>query len=427
MAERILLLSIPQLRRRDVTPGGLASLEAVARRGGIWDLVPAFPGTAAASFATMMTGVGPAAHGIVGDTYYDRAEEHVVARPYRASAIRGPKLWEQLRATRPGSRSLLWFTPFADAGAEVGEIWIGADGPESLPEDLKDRLIRDFGPYPCPEAADPGLEPTAWILRTAAAMIADHSPDLAVVRVPFLGQIARRYGPDGREAGRAVRALEEVLKPFLDGLAPGTRVVAATESITTPVSDPCFPNLTLRALGLLRLNPADGGGLDVDLTRSAAFALADHHVCQIYVNDPAQIGPIASAFSGPQGDGVARVASLGQRSELGLDHPRAGDIVLIAAPDRWFAPDWWERPEEAPRSAHASTCGLAHVTAGGLLLDVAQVQGSVGALSPGEEYLGVVVSSAPLPPAIPPGPRLSALDLAALILDDAEVSATNSS
>ena len=416
MADRIVLLSIPQLRGRDVSPGGLVSLEELSRRGSLRELVPAFPGTAAPSFATLVTGAAPDEHGIVGDTYFDRASRHVAARPLPDSAVEAPRLWDRLRAIRPGARTLLWFAPNSQ-GAAV-DVDCGVDGSTlaTQPVELGTDLVREFGPYPFPSGEDPGPGPTAWILKTAAAAIATHAPDLAIVRLPFLGQVARRYGPDGRESGRAVRAFEEILRAFLEGLPPEVLVVAATESITTPVSDPIFPNRVLRGLGLLALRPAEGGGTDIDLDGSAAFALADHQICHVYLNDPAQMGPVAAAFAGPEGDGIAQVASLGQRAALGMDHPRSGDILLVAAPDRWFAPDWWARPEEAPRTASGAASGLAHATTGGVLLDPAHVQGSLGAPPPDEEYLGVVVSSKPLPDARNPGGRLAARDLADLIL-----------
>lgn len=416
MADRIVVLSIPQLRGRDVSPGGLASLAELSRRGSLRELTPAFPGTAAPSFATLVTGAGPAEHGIVGDTYFDRTGRSVAARPLPDSAVQAPRLWDRLGAARPGARTLLWFAPSSLGAAVAVNGW--ADGPTfaTRPAGLAAGLIGEFGPYPSPSGEAPGPAQTAWILKTAAAAIAADAPDLAIVRVPYLGQVARRYGPDGRESGRAVRALEEILPMFLKALPRETMVVAATESIVTPVSAPIFPNLTLRALGLLNLRPAEGGGSDIDLEGSAAFALADHQVCHVYLNHPAQMGPVAAAFAGPQGDGIARVASLGQRAALGLDHPRSGEIVLIAAPDRWFAPNWWVRAEESPRSASGSTSGLAHATAGGLLLDPAHVQGSLGAPAPGEEELGVVVSSEPLADGEGPGGRLAARDLAALIL-----------
>ena len=44
-----------------------------------------------------------------------------------------------------------------------------------------------------------------------------------------------------------------------------------------------------------------------------------------------------------------------QRRQLGLDHPRAGDIVAVAAPGCWFAHDYWPAGDTAaqPDFTHA--------------------------------------------------------------------------
>ncbi|GAC1310262.1 MAG: hypothetical protein NVSMB14_13770 [Isosphaeraceae bacterium] len=93
MADRVVILAIPQLRIKDVTPGGLATLEGLSRKGGLMELIPAFPGTAASSFATLMKGKTPATHGIVGDTYYDRSTGDCAGRPLADSDVLAPKLW----------------------------------------------------------------------------------------------------------------------------------------------------------------------------------------------------------------------------------------------------------------------------------------------------------------------------------------------
>lgn len=417
MTERVVLLSIPQLLRRDVTPGALASLEALGCRGGIAELAPVFPGLAATSFATLVTGVGPYEHGVVGNTYFDREARRLVRPPLPDSANLAPKLWDRLRQARPGARTLLWFDPnsrgtSADLSARVDGGWSLVTGPTALAADLTAR----FGPFPKPSpnpGEPPRLEATAWILKTAGAVIQAERPDLAIVRVPYLGQVARRFGPDGREANRAILELEAVLAPFLAGLPEGTLVLAATESVSTPVSGPIQPNLVLRGLGLLALNDAPGGGFDVDLSRSAAFAVADHQLCHVYLNDPAQAGPVASAFSGPHGDGIAAVAAGDQRARLGLLHPRVGDVVLVSCPDRWFCSDWWHQPSEAPLPT-ACDSGLApgrfHVP-----IDPAHVKGSMGAPPPHESYYGTVVCSQPRP--LLDRDRLATRDLAGLVLD----------
>jgi predicted AlkP superfamily pyrophosphatase or phosphodiesterase len=417
MADRVVVLSIPQLRHRDVTPGALASVEALAARGGIVELIPPFPALAAPSFATLMTGTGPFEHGLIGNAYFDRTTRRVVAAPLPDSEVRAPKIWEHLKAARPGARTMLWFAPNA-RGAAV-DLDAGVDLSwrlETHPEGLAARLIGKFGPFPRPDDRRAGERPrlaaTSWILQAAAGAIAAEAPDLAVIRVPYLGQIARRFGPDGREASRAVRELEAALGPFLASLPRETLVLAVTESVITPVEQPVFPNRILLGLGLLALQQAPGGGLDVDLDRSAAFALADHQLCHIYLNDPAQAATVAAAFAGSHGEGVATVASGPQRATLGLDHPHAGDVILVACPDSWFAPDWWTNAGDAPRTSEG-TSGLAHATTTGLI-DSTHIQGSLGAPPPNADYHGILVASQA--GVLGTRPRISAREVAPLVL-----------
>lgn len=415
MAERVVLLSIPQLRRRDVTPGCLASLDSVAAKGAICDLVPAFPGLAASSFATITTGTGPYEHGLVGNTYFDRQTRQVVARPLPDSAVTAPRVWDRLRARRPGGRTLLWFGPNSK-GADVA-LSAGVDRAWTLdttPAELGPKLLEKFGPYPCHDASrkePPRLECTTWILKSAAWVIESERPDLAIVRVPYLGQVARRFGPDGREAGRAILTLETILAPFVKAMPKDVLLIAATESVSTPVSGPVYPNRVLRALNLLALTPAPGGGLDVDTEKSAAFALADHQIAHIYLNDPSQAANVASAFAGLHGEGVATVAPGARRAELGMDHPRSGDVILVSDPDRWFAPDWWTTADERPRGK--VTSGLTAMGASGPV-DEGQVVGSLGAPPPSASYLGVAVASRP--GVLGAGARVQARDLAEIVL-----------
>ena len=81
MSDRVVLLSIPQVRSGDVTPGALASLDHLARRGGLHELDLARPGTTAPAFASLVTGVAPTRHGIVGRGFFDRAAGRVIAPP----------------------------------------------------------------------------------------------------------------------------------------------------------------------------------------------------------------------------------------------------------------------------------------------------------------------------------------------------------
>ncbi len=394
MSSRVVVLSIPQLRLKDVTPGALASLETLAGRGGVIEFEPAFPSLAAPSFATLVTGKPPAQHGLVGDAFFDRVARRVRRRPFEDSSVSGPKLWDRLRTSRPEATTLAWFTPSLRGAAVETAAWVESDDTlHTNPPDLGEELTEVFGAYPAPRAGFPAgerprLAATSWILRSASRTIAARNPTLSLVRIPYLGQVARRYGPDGREASRSVTELEALLRPFLASLPRDVLVLAVTESVSTPVTTALYPNRILRDLGLLTLKPAPGGGLDVDLEESAAFAVADHQLCHIVLNDPSVAAVVAATFSSEEGDGVATVASGRRRITMGLGHACAGDIVLVATPDSWFAPQWWNSPSERPA---AIPSGLATSTEP----DPSQVRGSLGAPPPNPSYHGVLVASRP--------------------------------
>ena len=398
MKAPVVLLSIPQLRRRDVTPGALASLERLAAIGGLADLDPIVPAVAATAFATLVSGVGPYRHGIVGNRYYDRQAGAIVEPPLPDSANTAPKCWERIKDDRPDATTMLWFGPNT-AGASV-DYAAGLDGAKHLhvePPDLAEALQRRLGPFPRPDPADgevPAFEATAWLLASAAFTIADRLPDLAIVRVPYLGQVARRDGPDGRRAARAILALDRLLAPFFKALPEGTRLIAATESVSTPVSAPVHPNAALGQLGLLARDRSPTGEVRVDRAGSAAFVVSDHQIGHVYLNDLEAAPRVASAFSGRHGDGIAAVLSGPDRARLGLDHPRSGDMILVARPDRWFEDDC--QPPIPSKSRRLP-------------------RGSHGAPPPDSSYGGVVVCNAP--GILPEEGSIGLLDLEAIYLE----------
>ena len=83
-----------------------------------------------------------------------------------------------------------------------------------------------------------------------------------------------------------------------------------------------------------------------DCGASKVFAIADHQVAHIYVNDHSLLAAARAAVEGI--DGVARVLDAeGQRAE-GLDHARSGDLVAFSAEDAWFTYYYWDDEAKAP-------------------------------------------------------------------------------
>ena len=77
-----------------------------------------------------------------------------------------------------------------------------------------------------------------------------------------------------------------------------------------------------------------------------AFAVADHQIAHVYVNDPARIGAIRAQLEHTAG--IERVLDAGGKQRTAIDHPRSGELVAIAEPDAWFTYYYWLDDERAP-------------------------------------------------------------------------------
>jgi predicted AlkP superfamily pyrophosphatase or phosphodiesterase len=137
-----------------------------------------------------------------------------------------------------------------------------------------------------------------------------------------------------------------VLGPLLDAAAGrDATVVALSEYGITDVSRPVDVNRLLRAEGLLRVYTQDGMEY-LDPWTSRAFAVADHQVAHVYVPDPADLPAVAKLCAGLPG--VAEVLDGSGKAAYGLDHPRSGELVLVAEPDAWFSYYYWLDDAAAP-------------------------------------------------------------------------------
>jgi len=88
-------------------------------------------------------------------------------------------------------------------------------------------------------------------------------------------------------------------------------------------------------------------GLEIlDAGASRVFAVADHQVAHIYLNDRSLERPVREALE--QTPGVGAIWGDSEKSAAGLAHPRAGDLVAIADDHSWFSYYYWLDDALAP-------------------------------------------------------------------------------
>jgi predicted AlkP superfamily pyrophosphatase or phosphodiesterase len=88
-------------------------------------------------------------------------------------------------------------------------------------------------------------------------------------------------------------------------------------------------------------------GLELlDCGASKVFAVADHQVAHIYVNDMALLPRVRELLMNQRG--VESVLGETEKAEIGINHPRSGDLIAVAAQDAWFTYYYWQDDALAP-------------------------------------------------------------------------------
>ena len=125
----------------------------------------------------------------------------------------------------------------------------------------------------------------------------------------------------------------------------GARVIVVSEYGISPVNTPVHLNRVLREQGLLAVREELGLEL-LDPGASAAFAVADHQIAHVYVNDRQRLSRVREILE--KTPGVERLLDERGKSEYRIAHPRAGDLIAIARPDAWFTYYYWLDDRRAP-------------------------------------------------------------------------------
>ena len=325
--------------------------------GGVHMLRPPFPAVTCTAQADMLTGRPPREHGIVANGWLDR--ELGEARMWRQSRelIAGPLVWETARERFPKltvANLFGWFNMFSSADFTVTpRPQYAADGrkaPDILatPEGLRERLVAELGPFPLLHFWGPraDIRSTEWIVQATLRTMTWHDPALTLCYLPHLDYVLQREGPTGQGVRRELREIDRLLAALLSACRErGARLIVCSEYGIERARQVVHPNRALREAGLLAVRE-EFGGMNLDLNASTAFALCDHQVAHVHVRR-AEATPRVRELLGAL-PGVQRVVHGAARTELELDHPRSGDLVLVPEPGAWFAYPWWTATSEAP-------------------------------------------------------------------------------
>jgi len=328
-------------------------------------IVPAFPAVTCTAQSNYLTGANPSRHGIIGNGWYDRALAEVHFWKQSNHLVAGPKLWDQLRARHPGltcAQLFWWFNMYSTADYSITpRPAYPADGRKifdiySHPPSLRPDIKRDLGEFPFPAFWGPAAgvagphggadAASRWIAEAAKWIERKYSPTLNLVYLPHLDYNLQRHGPAGPALAADLKSIDAIAGDLIAFFqSRGARVALLSEYGIGAVDTPVSLNRLFRREGWLAVREELGLEL-LDCGASRVFAVADHQVAHIYLNDPSLEARARDLLAGQPG--VEAVLGGAEKAELGLDHARAGDLIAVASERAWFTYYYWLDDAVAP-------------------------------------------------------------------------------
>lgn len=325
------------------------NLYRLASRGAMRPLKSITPAVTCSVQATLMTGLLPRDHGIVANGWYFRDLAEVLLWRQNEGLVLGEKIWDAAKSRDSSfscAKMFWWYNMYttADFSATPRPMY-PADGRKipdhyTNPPQLHDELDAKLGPFPLFKFWGPMTDITssAWITEATMHVMETRKPTLTLTYLPHLDYTLPKFGPDlnHRVVQADLREIDALCGKLIDAAdATGQRVIVLSEYGITPATEAVHINRALRMAGLLAVRREEHGRETLDAGASLAFAVADHQIAHIYIRKTALLEEVKDLLWGL--NGVDTVLGSDEKAAYGLDHPRSGELIALAAPERWFS------------------------------------------------------------------------------------------
>jgi predicted AlkP superfamily pyrophosphatase or phosphodiesterase len=329
------------------------------------NIVPPFPAVTCTSQSTYLTGTPPSQHGIVANGWYNRELAEVQFWKQSNHLVHGRKIWEELRELESGftcAKLFWWYNMYSTADYSITpRPMYPADGRKvfdiyTWPFSIRADIRKDLGEFPFPTFWGPaaGVQtpqgaPDAcsrWIAESAKWIENKHAPTLSLVYLPHLDYNLQRLGPHHPKIAEDMRRIDSIVGDLIQFFEQRSiRVILLSEYGITPVDTPIHINRVLRENYWLTVKEELGLEL-LDAGASKAFAVADHQVAHIYLNDPAIESKVRTVIE--KLPGVAEVLDRKEQEAQRINHPRSGDLIAVSKENAWFTYYYWFDDNKAP-------------------------------------------------------------------------------
>lgn len=318
---------------------------------------PTVPAVTTTMQSCFVTGKYPDTHGIVGNGWYDHSDAEIKFWKQSNHLVQAEKIWEAAKKHDPNftcAKMFWWYNMYSKADYSVTpRPQYHADGVKmpdcySHPATLRDELQKTLGTFPLFSFWGPNanIKSTKWIADASIIVDQKYDPTLTLIYLPHLDYCLQKFGLDFNKIKTDLAEIDKIVEDLVNYFeGKKAKVILLSEYGINTVEQPIHINRILREHGLLAIREEQGLEL-LDPGASQAFAVADHQVAHIYINDHSKTKDVRAIVE--KIEGVGKILDQSTKGAAHLNHSRAGDLVLVAEPKYWFSYYYWYNDAKAP-------------------------------------------------------------------------------
>ena len=352
--KRVLVLNIVGLSK-NLIGKNTPFINTLIKKKNLSSISHIYPAVTCSVQSTYLTGEAVNKHGIVGNGWYNRELSEVMFWKQSNHLVSGEMVWDAAKKRNPNftcAQLFWWYNMYNTADWSVTPRPLyPADG-RKIPdiyassEELRIELTHKLGSFPLFNFWGPNANMTSskWIADCAIHIDKTRKPTLNLVYIPHLDYCLQKYAPESSEVEIELRAVDDVVKYIFENVSVDEVIILSEDSISK-VDQVIYPNRELRSLGLITLKDELGHEV-LDPGKSKCFAVCDHQIAHLYINDESCKQQVIEHFQ--KQDGIELILYSEALKEYALDHHRSGDIVLISKNNAWFSYYFWNDDNKAP-------------------------------------------------------------------------------
>ena len=360
-SKHVVVLDIVGLDVSHISSGLVPTISEIANNGQYGYLKPVFPSVTCTVQSSVLSGKYPSDHGIISNGFYDKENLQVLFWEQSSKLLQSERIWDVLKKKNNNIKTSVLFwqnTMFANSNylitprpihLENGgmDMWCYSRPPNYY-EDVSSKigefdLLSYWGPFA-------SFKSTEWISKSVEYTLEMHKPDLLFAYFPQLDYPSQKFGKNSTQVKEDLRKIDEVVDSIVKkveklGLSDETEFIFFSEYGFNDVYDAIPLNKILREKGLLETRTIKNKEY-IDFEYSQAFAMVDHQIANIYLNDHADKSYVKKILE--EIKGIDMICTDDEKQKLKIDNNRSGDLIAIADIDKWFSYYWWFEEDKAP-------------------------------------------------------------------------------